>query len=167
VQSICDKGPLMSFSFDPSTYPLRLRVEGLFSSADLLDLDRRLAVHAATKRPALLLDARAAHAPVILWTKARRTMLEGLLRHVGPLAIVATDSAMLNAIRLALHPFGSDIVWRNFATIEDASVWLNTIEHHGRPIWNPSSIAAPVPDAAWDRLWTAVRAKRWQSALQP
>jgi hypothetical protein len=157
----------MSFSFDPSTYPLRLRVEGLFSSADLLDLDRRLADFATTKRPALLLDARAAHAPVILWTKARRTTLEGLLRHVGPLAIVATDSAMINAIRLALHPFGSDVVWRSFASIEEASNWLNAIEHHGRSIWNPSAAATPVSDVAWDRLWTAVRAKRWQSALQP
>ncbi|HEU4405353.1 MAG TPA: hypothetical protein VFS43_08705 [Polyangiaceae bacterium] len=157
----------MSFSFDPATYPLRLRVEGLFSSADLVDLDRSLAAHAAEKRPALLLDARAVSAPVILWTKARRTTLESLLRHVGPLAIVATDSAMLNAIRLALHPFGSDIVWRNFASIDEASTWLETIERHGRPIWNPAAITAPVSDAAWDRLWTAVRAKRWQSALQP
>lgn len=157
----------MSFSFDPSSHPLRLRVEGLFSSAELPELERRLASFATAKRPALLLDARAASAPVILWTKARRTTLEGLLRHVGPLAIVATDAAMLNAIRLALHPFGSDIVWRNFATVEEAEAWLATIEHHGRPIWNPSSSTTTVPDVAWDRLWTAVRAKRWQSALQP
>lgn len=157
----------MSFSLDPAAYPLRLSVEGRFSSADLLELDRQLAPHAATKRPALMLDARSAETPVILWTKAHRATLEGLLRYIGPLAIVATDSAMLNAIRLALHPFGSDVVWRHFSAVEEATAWLSTIEPHGRIIWNPSAVTTTVPEAALTRLWTAVRTKRWQSALQP
>jgi hypothetical protein len=153
----------MSLSLDANTRPFVLRAQGPITAADVRELPERLAEAApAGVRPSLLLDTRGASAPVVLWTKSRRALLEAVLRRVGAVAIVTTEASTRNAVKLALHPFGSDLVWRVFTTPEEAQAWLAKIETHGYFLWDTTRPAPVVPEEKIARLLDAVLARPFE-----
>jgi len=147
----------MSFSLDVSTDPLRLQVEGCLTNHDVVAIRERLdALGLSRRRPPVLVDARTATLTSILWNKSSRTGLETMLQRVGPVAVVTANAMLINSVKLALHPFGSDVVWRMFDEDTAALAWLQRIATHGAPIWNPDLPLPAVSEERLNRLLTTV-----------
>jgi hypothetical protein len=150
----------MAATLDISHTPIRLTVSGAVSPIDAREVIAAAeTVKARSTRPGLLVDGREASAPVVLWTQPRRDRLTALLSAFGPVAVVTTDRAAVNAVKLALDPLGSALVWRIFADTASATEWLDRVEKHGRAIW--SDQPGPEPTAPQlDKLYDAVRTRR-------